>query len=307
MTSSLPRPGSAGAWLLAARPKTLTAAVAPVLVGAAVGSLQPSAFQDPSHRLALGLPLCALGALCLQIGTNFVNDAADHARGADNDERLGPPRAVALGLLTSRQAWRGAVAAFATALLCGLALTALAGFPIVVIGLASIAAGWAYTAGPFPLAYNALGDLFVLIFFGFVAVCGTSFVVSGHVPIEAWRAALAPGALATAILVVNNVRDESSDRRTGKRTLPVLLGRRFGVAEYIVLLAVAAGIPVYLWWQSNRTVLLLPLLTLPWSARLAIGLSRRRGAALNPILAGTAQLLFVHSALFAWALWCCRP
>ena len=147
----------------------------------------------------------------------------------------------------------------------------------------------------------------MLIFFGFVAVCGTSFVVSGHVPIEAWRAALAPGALATAILVVNNVRDESGDRRTGKRTLPVLLGRRFGVAEYIVLLAVAAGIPVYLWWQSNRTVLLLPLLTLPWSARLAIGLSRRRGTALNSILAGTAQLLFVHSALFAWALWCCRP
>ncbi len=306
MTASLPLPGSAGAWLLAARPKTLTAAVAPVLVGAAVGSLSSTIQTAPAARVLWGLPLCVLGALCLQVGTNFVNDAADHARGADDSERLGPPRAVALGLLSARQAWRGALIAFSAAVCCGIGLAALAGSAIVIIGLASIAAGWAYTAGPFPLAYNALGELFVMIFFGFVAVCGTSLVISGQVPLEAWRASLVPGAMAAAILVVNNVRDEPNDRRVGKRTLPVIFGRGFGVAEFIVLLAIGYGMPIYLWRQSHRLELLLPLLSAPWGAWLAAGLIRQRGAALNRILAGTAQLMIVHCALFALAIWLCR-
>jgi 1,4-dihydroxy-2-naphthoate octaprenyltransferase len=179
-------------------------------------------------------------------------------------------------------------------------LTWLAGPTVVVIGVASIAAGLAYTGGPFPLAYNGLGDLFVMAFFGFVAVCGTAFVQALFVPVIAWAASIPIGALATAILVVNNVRDFEGDARAGKTTLVVRFGRQGGVREYALLLTAAfatPGVMFLLGWTSAWVCL--PLLMIPWAARLLGSVVNERGVALNQTLAGTAKLLSVFGVLFA--------
>ncbi len=244
-----------------------------------------------------------LAAVLIQVGTNLHNDAADYERGADRGERLGPLRVTQAGLLTPSQVRRGALVAFATAALAGLYLVWLAGWPVVVIGSASIAAGLAYTAGPSPLAYNGLGDLFVMLFFGFVAVGGTVYVQMGSVPPLAWWVALAIGSTITALLVVNNVRDVESDRAAGRRTLPVLLGRRAGVAEYGVLMATAHLVPLALPALGlTGSGALLALLTAPWAARLTWRLVRLRGRALNGVLAGTALLVLVHAGLLSLGL-----
>lgn len=292
-TANLPRPGSAGAWLLACRPKTLSAAAVPVLVGSAC-ALRLGGFRAGPAAAAL------LGALLLQIGANLVNDAADFEKGADTADRLGPLRTAQAGLLSPRQLRAGTALAFALATLCGAYLAAVAGPLIVAIGLLSIAAAVAYTAGPYPLGYNGLGDVFVFLFFGLVAVCGTALVQLGAVPGLALAAALPVGALATAILVVNNVRDAEGDRLAGKRTLVVRLGRRAGLLEYAALLLLAYGAPLGLVIGGALSPLgLLPLLTLP----LGLGLLRRlvtlRGEPLNAVLHGTAKLLLLHGALLA--------
>jgi 1,4-dihydroxy-2-naphthoate octaprenyltransferase len=206
-------------WIAAARLRTLPAAVVPVLVGTAVAYA--------THAIAWGPALAALGgALAIQIGTNFANDVFDAERGADGPDRIGPLRAVSAGLISAAAMKRAMIAAFVVASAFGLYLTATVGWPIVAIGVASIIAGIAYTGGPYPLGYHGLGDIFVLAFFGFVAVCGTAFVQLGNVPALAVWAALPVGALATAIIVVNNLRDRPTDARAGKRTLAVRLGRR---------------------------------------------------------------------------------
>jgi len=288
--------GSLRAWILASRPPTLGAAVAPVVVGAAcahaLGGLRP------------GPTLAALvGAIWIQIGTNFANDVFDYELGADTGARLGPTRAVQAGLLTPAAMRRGMVVAFALAALCGIYLTWVAGWPVVIIGLASIAAGIAYTTGPFPLGYHGLGELFVLIFFGFVAVCGTVFVNLGRVPELAWWAAVPPGTLATAILVVNNIRDRRTDAEAGKRTLAVRLGHRAAVGEYLALVIVAYAVPAAL---MLRGILgpwgLLPFLTAPLAVVASRRLIVRTGTALNPVLVATARLLLVFGAALAAAL-----
>jgi 1,4-dihydroxy-2-naphthoate octaprenyltransferase len=289
-------PGSAGAWWLAARPGTLVAGLVPVLVGAACASRAGGAH--------LGAALASLlGALALQIGTNFANDAADFERGADDHRRLGPPRAAQAGLLSPAALRRGVLAAFAVASAAGVYLIALRGWPIVAIGLASMAAGVAYTAGPFPLAYLGLGELFVVLFFGFVAVCGTAFALTGAVPALAWSAALPVAASATMLLVVNNLRDEPTDRDAGKRTLVVRWGRRFGEREYLACILVLYAAPAV--WLGAGVVGwrgVLPWLSLPlaWGALRA--LRAAEGAALNPVLQKTAALLLVHGLLVAAAL-----
>jgi 1,4-dihydroxy-2-naphthoate octaprenyltransferase len=284
--------GTLGAWLLASRPRTLPAAAAPVVVGSAV------AFGDGGFR-AGPASAALLGALLIQVGTNLVNDVADFERGTDTAERVGPLRVTQAGLLAPRAVKWGAAAAFGLATLCGVYLAAVAGWPVVAIGLVSIFAGIAYTAGPYPLAHHGLGDLFVLLFFGFVAVCGTVFVQLGRVPPLAWGAALPVGALATAILVVNNVRDVETDRAAGRRTLPVVLGRSAGVFEYIALLAVAQVAPFVLVAFGAPLGALLPAGTLPSAVRLAKRVATGRGPALNAALAGTAQLLLLYALLFA--------
>src|SRR5689334_5816026 len=211
-------------WLAAARPRTLPAAVIPVAVG--------TACARAAGDVAWGPALAALGgSLAIQIGTNFANDVFDAERGADGPDRIGPVRAVSAGLISAAAMKRAMIAAFAVASLFGLYLTVTVGWPIVAIGIASILAGIAYTGGPYPLGYHGLGDVFVMAFFGFVAVCGTTYAQVGFVPCLAWFSAIPVGALATAIIVVNNLRDRPTDERAGKRTLAVRLGRNGALVE----------------------------------------------------------------------------
>ncbi|HEY5658001.1 MAG TPA: 1,4-dihydroxy-2-naphthoate polyprenyltransferase, partial [Myxococcota bacterium] len=256
-------PSSARAWWSAARPRTLGVSVAPVLVGTAVAH---------AHGAARALPALAalLGALLIQIGTNLANDLFDAQKGADTDDRIGPPRAVQMGWLTPTQMRNGAALAFAAAAAVGIYLISVGGWPIALVGALSIAAGIAYTGGPWPLAYHGLGDAAVFLFFGVVAVCGTCWVQMLALPGDAIAASLALGALATAVLVVNNLRDVDTDRRAGKRTLAVRWGRRGARAEYAALLLLAYAVPLALWiGGSARAGVLLPLATLPLAARLA--------------------------------------
>ncbi|MCB9563380.1 MAG: 1,4-dihydroxy-2-naphthoate polyprenyltransferase [Kofleriaceae bacterium] len=282
----------ARAWLLAARPATLTAAAAPVVVG--------TACAHAAGGVAAGPAAAALaGAALIQIGTNFANDVFDAEAGADGPDRLGPTRAVATGLLSAAQVRRGMIATFALAALCGVYLTAVAGWPVIAIGVASVLSGVAYTGGPWPLGYHGLGDVFVMAFFGFVAVCGTAFVQLGEVPALAAWLAVPVGALATAILVVNNLRDRAGDAVVGKRTLAVRLGRRAVIAEYALLVVAAHAVPVILWARGGGPWLLLPCATAPVAAALTVQVARRDGAALNPLLGATAKLLLANAALLA--------
>jgi 1,4-dihydroxy-2-naphthoate octaprenyltransferase len=184
----------------------------------------------------------------------------------------------------------------------GVYLTAVSGWPLVAIGLASIASGVAYTGGPYPLGYNGLGDVFVFVFFGLVAVCGTAFVGTGAVPALAWAAAVPVGALATAVLVVNNVRDRATDVVAGKRTLVVRLGRRFGTIEYAALWVVAWGAAVALAASLRSPVMLLPLATVPFGVRLMRTVATVEGRPLNATLASTAKMLLAYGALLTVAL-----
>ncbi len=284
-------------WILAARPRTLPAAAAPVLLGSAcawsAGGFRP------------GPALSALvGALAIQVGTNLVNDVADFARGADREDRVGPLRVTQTGLLSPRQVKGGAVAAFALATLAGLYLWWAAGWPVVAIGLAAIAAGVAYTAGPFPLAYHGLGEPFVFVFFGLVAVAATAWVQALAVPPAAWWGGGVCGFFATAILVVNNTRDWASDRRAGRRTLPALWGRRAGVAELGACLTLAYAATVGgVAAGAFPPLALLALATAPWAARVFLTAKNfDDGPRLNRALAATGRLLLVHSLLLGGAL-----
>ena len=294
-TTSLPesRPSLVGSWVLAARPKTLSAASVPVVVGSAC------AFELGGFRL--GPALAALGgALLLQIGANFANDVYDYEKGADTAERLGPTRAVQAGLITPAAMKRGMFVVFALALLLGVYLMAVAGPVILAIGVASILSAIAYTGGPYPLGYNGLGDVFVFVFFGLVAVPGTVFVQLGDVPTLAIWCSLPVGALATAILVVNNLRDHEQDERVGKRTLAVRWGPRAVVYEYGFLLALSYAVPLFLATSSaGGRFVLLPLLTLPLGRRLMRAVATEHGRELNARLAGTAKLLLLFGLLFA--------
>ncbi len=288
-----PRPSLVASWVLAARPKTLSAASVPVVVGSAC------AFNLGQARL--GPALAALvGALLLQIGANFANDVYDYEKGADTAERLGPTRAVQAGLITPAAMKRGMYAVFALALLVGIYLTTVAGSLILGIGIVSIVSAIAYTGGPYPLGYNGLGDVFVFVFFGLVAVCGTVYVQLGRVPALALWCALPVGALATAILVVNNLRDHEQDARVGKRTLAVRWGPRAVIYEYGLLLAISYAVPLFLATSSARgRFVLLPLLTLPLARKLMRAISTEKGRDLNARLAGTAKLLLLFGVLFA--------
>jgi 1,4-dihydroxy-2-naphthoate polyprenyltransferase len=281
-------------WILAARPRTLAAAVVPVAVGTAC------ALHAGGASVSVAIAALA-GAALIQIGTNLVNDAADFERGADTEERTGPRRAAQAGLLTTRQLVAGAAVVFAAAMLCGVYLTAVAGWPIVAIGLLSITAGVAYTSGPWPLAYVGLGDVFVIAFFGFVAVCGTAFAHAGEVPTIAWWAAVPVGFLATGLLAVNNLRDRDTDARANKRTLAVRFGRDFARREYAFLLGVSYATPLAIWLAGLAgPSILLPLTTAPLARTpLLLALGADEPAELNRCLAGTARLLLVFGLALA--------
>ncbi len=287
------RPSPARAWWLAARPATLWAGAVPVGVGTAV-ALEAGVFAPRPALAALA------GALLIQVGCNLANDTFDFARGADTPDRLGPARATQQGWLTPRQVARGAGVALFLALLVGVYLVAVGGWPILWVGIASLVSALAYTGGPFPLGYHGLGDLFVLVFFGFVAVCGTVWVQGLVVPSTALYAALPVGTLATAILVVNNLRDRHTDAVAGKNTLAVRMGARATRLQYVLLVAVAYGVLPLGWALGDlHRGWMLPLLSLPLAWREIRGVLKQDGAALNAHLAGTARLELVFGLLLA--------
>jgi len=291
------RPGSVAAWKLATRPPTLTAAIAPVLVGSG------AAIGDGSFRALPALAALA-GAICLQIGANLANDLFDYERGADTADRMGPPRAAQMGLLTPSQLRTGMVMVFALATLAGLYLAFAAGWPVVIVGVASILAAVAYTGGPWPTGYHALGDLFTFVFFGVVAVTGTYYVQARELTAVAWFASLPAGCTVTAILVVNNLRDIPTDRATGKKTLGVVMGDRLTRWWYLALLFGAVVLAALAWPAGIASPwVLLVLLSLPLAIPLARTVrSGTAGRALNPTLKATARFHLVLCMLFGIGL-----
>jgi len=279
-------------WIMAARVRTLPAAVAPVLVGTSL-AIQHDEFDVAAF-------LCALfGALFIQVGTNLSNDYSDARRGADTEDRLGPVRVTAGGLVPPRQVLVATYVSFGLAVLCGVYLIVVAGPVLLLIGAASILAGVLYTGGPRPYGYEGLGEVFVFLFFGLVAVTGSYYVQIQDLPWQAFALAVPVGLIASAILVVNNVRDLETDRRAGKRTLAVRLGRPrtrglyagMLAAAYLALIAIALGLTAWVF---------LAVLTAPLAVRL-IGVVRTRtdGPSLNGALAGTGALQLVFCVLLS--------
>ena len=284
-------------WLMAIRPPTLTAAVVPVAVGTAVA-------VHHGVRAPLAALAALVGALALQAGANLANDLSDFRRGADTEARLGPIRVTQRGLLTERQVMMGVVVSFAIATIAGLYLTYLGGWPIVAIGLASMLAALTYTGGPWPFGYRGLGEVFVFIFFGVVAVAGTYYVQAGNVTADVLAASVPVALTVTAILVVNNVRDIDTDRVAGKYTLAVYLGRRLARTELVVVVAgayVAAGA---LWLLGGFSGwVLLSWLSVPAAALpVAVVLRRTDGPPLNAALRAMARLHLIFGLLLAIGL-----
>ena len=299
------------AWLMAARPQTLPAGAAPVILGAAL-AVYADVFAPLPALAAL------VGALLIQVGTNFANDYYDAVNGADTDEREGFTRVTAGGLIEPRKVKYAMAATYGLAIVVGIYLVYVGGLPIVVVGLSGIAAGILYTGGPYPYGYYGLGDFFVFLYFGVVAVTGTYYVQSvtgvagafpttvpaGTVPLDVLVASLAAAGPSTAILVVNNIRDMETDRKAGKRTLAVMLGYRWSRVEFVAMLALAYVVPAVLWLAFGYPVLVLtPLLSVPLAASLTrTVLTRTDGEALNPALERTGQLLAIYAVLLSVGL-----
>jgi 1,4-dihydroxy-2-naphthoate octaprenyltransferase len=281
-------------WLVAARPRTLPAAVAPVLVGTALAGS-----EDVFRPLAFVAAL--VGSVFIQIGTNLSNDYSDARRGADTEDRLGPVRVTAGGLMPPRTVLTGTYVAFGVAVAAGAYLTAVAGWQLLVVGAASILAGVLYTGGPRPYGYEGLGELFVFLFFGVVAVVGSYYVQTEDLRWEAFALAVPVGLVASAILVVNNVRDIETDRRAGKRTLAVKLGRERARRLYEAMIVLAFAVPPLIWAAGGLSAwVLLSLAALPLALPvIRIVSTRTDGPALNEALAGTGRLLAVFSLLLS--------
>jgi len=292
------RPAGWVTWVEAARPRTLPAAVAPVLVASAL-ALRDDLFDAPA---ALA---CLVFALLIQIGTNFANDYYDFVKGADTAERVGPRRAVAAGLVPPAAMRRAMAGVFAAAFLVGLTLLGCGGWPLLVIGVASVLCGIAYTGGPYPLGYNGLGDVFVFVFFGLVAVGATYFVQTRLVTGEVLLIGCGIGALATNILVVNNYRDVETDAKAGKRTLAVRFGRRFARVQFACGHGVACAAVLIIGlhgWRPPVTaaVLLATIGAGAWQTR---RLARAKTPAeLIRLLGATGLYLAFYAALFSAAL-----
>jgi 1,4-dihydroxy-2-naphthoate octaprenyltransferase len=270
------------AWVLAARPKTLSAAVVPVLAGAAL-------VRTP---LKWGLLACTLvGAVFIQIATNYINDALDFKKGADTGERLGPTRATAAGLLSANAVMMGAYLCFGVAAACGVPLIIHAGWPLLAIGLTSIAAAYAYTGGPYPLAYHGLGEIFVIVFFGIVAVGGTYFVQTLGWTTDITIAGFGVGCLATVLLVINNLRDVASDRVSNKRTTVVRFGETFARVEIALCALLPFAAAIYL----RR---LYTLIALPLAIVVIVSAWRGSGRSLNKSLALAGLLQWCYGLLF---------
>lgn len=291
-------PGRVGAWVQAVRPKTLPVAIVPVLVGTCLAWAESDRFS-----VAI-LFAAALAALLIQAGTNLHNDAADFERGGDDPvSRIGPRRAVAEGWLSARQVKAGAAVAFASAFAAGMYLVAIGGLPILAVGVVSILAALAYSGGPRPIAYTCLGEFFVWVFFGFVAVGGTYYLQAERmITANAWLAGALIGLPAAAVLVVNNTRDVDNDRQSGRRTFPVVFGVAASRFEYSVLMLLP--FPLAIWLATGFGGWgWLPLLGLPHAILLVRRFNRAdSGQVFNTLLAATAKFQLGFSVLLCTGL-----
>ena len=282
-------------WVLASRLKTLTAAISPVLVGVSL-AIHDGEFQPFIAFMTL------LAAVLIQIGANFANDVYDFLNGSDREDRLGPTRATQSGLIPPEDMKKGMWLVFSLAICVGFYLASIGGWSIVWIGLASIASAIAYTGGPYPLGYHGWGDVLVFVFFGIIAVPGTYYLQSGFVSYDSILFGIPLGALSTAILIVNNLRDADTDIKSGKRTLAVRFGKTFVKIEYIIMMVVAFAIPIYILQFWDELSLYIILFLLPISIRLIQSLYNETGISLNPVLVNTAQFLFHFSILLSIGL-----
>lgn len=285
-------PSVVARWVLAARPKTLTAAFAPVILGSALAAARGGIRAD-------ALLSTALGAAFIQIGTNFANDYFDAKKGADGPDRLGPARATASGWVSASAMRRAMILAFGLAVLAGVHLVWLRGWPIVVIGVASVAAGVGYTAGRHAIAYVGLSELFVIAFFGVIATAGTFYAHTGAWSLAAAGSGLLIGAIAAGILAVNNLRDRVGDARVNKNTLAVRFGERFARAEYQALIGLAYVGVALLALVEGRPGWLLPFLSAPLAWANLRSARRDDGRALNALLGRTALLELLFAGLAA--------
>jgi len=283
-------------WLLAVRVKTLPAAISPVILGSAL------AFHDGSFYLLI-CAMTLLAAVLIQIGTNFANDVFDFQKGTDREDRKGPLRVTHTGLIPPEKMIRAMWLTFALAICVGFYLAWIGGWPIVWIGLLSIAAGILYTGGPYPLGYHGWGDVFVFIFFGLIAVPGTYYLQIGVISnLSIWMGAIM-GMLSTAILVVNNLRDADTDKLSGKRTLAVRMGKYFSKVQYSLLMILPFILPIYLWWISETELsLLLTVFSIPLSLHLIKQIFSLTGSDLNLVLHRTARFLFIFTVLLSIGL-----
>jgi len=289
-------------WILAARPKTLGAAIAPVLVGSVLG-------WRLSGEFCVWLMLATLGSCgCLQIATNLFNDAVDGMKGSDTKDRIGPIRITASGMMSSTRVMQVAAGVLVLAILLSLPLIWQRGWPIVVIGIPSLYFCYGYTGGPMPLAYRGLGELFVVLFFGFIAVTGSAFVQSGQWHVEALVAGLQVGMLSTVLIAINNFRDVDEDTTTGKRTLAVRFGKKFARCEILSLMLGALALSLYWILVVSRqdagfaSAGLATLLTAPLLFLISKDLSREPSNALNKTLAKAGAALVLFSILFCIGL-----
>jgi len=285
--------GKIRSWVIASRPRTLPAAVVPVLVGSA------AAASDNKFILLYAF-IALICSLLIQIGTNFTNDLYDYLKGADNEKRKGPLRVMVNELITVTEMKVGIIIVFLTAFVLGLFLVYTGGFFVLVIGIASILAGIAYTAGPYPLSYNGLGDLFVFMFFGVVGTVGTYYIQAHNFSYLPFLCSIPVGALITNILVVNNYRDIDEDREANKYTLAVKFGRGFTRYQFIFLLFISFIVPLILFFEFNlKGWVFLPYLTFPIALKLVKMLYSYKGKELNKTLELTARLSAIFGILFS--------
>ena len=283
-------------WLIAARLNTLPVAISPVILGSAL------AIHDQSFHVFICV-ITILVAVLIQVGTNFANDVYDYQKGSDREDRLGPKRATQSGLIHPKKMEKAMWLTYGLAICLGFYLASIGGWPIVWIGLTSIAAGITYTGGPYPLGYHGFGDLFVFIYFGLIAVTGTYFLQVGEVNnLSIWMGSTM-GMLATAILVVNNLRDIDTDKLSGKNTLAVRMGKTFTKIQYSILVLIPFLVPIYIWWYyEGELSLLLTIFSLPISFFLIKEIFTLTGKDLNSVLTRTVRFLFIFTILLSTGL-----
>lgn len=288
-------PSTIQVWVEALRPKTLPAGAAPVILGSAL------AYADQSFKFIPAF-IALICALMIQILSNFINEIYDHRKGADTEERLGPTRAVAKGLIPEKAMVNASITLAALTFIIGLYLVYLGGWPIFLVGIFSLFFAWAYTGGPFPLAYKGVADFFVFIFFGLIAVCCTYYLQTGEVTLVSVIVAFTPGALSMNILGVNNIRDINTDPKAGKMTLAVRLGLKNAKLMYSSLLAISFLPSLILVFKGYALWVLIQFLCLPLAIKLLKNLYTLTGTALNDVLAGTAKFLAISSFLLSLGL-----